>query len=97
MLRETYSCDDVLLVPRYSELPSRKSCDTTFGYFNLPLISSPMDRVYSPELDKFLTSNKIMCCVHRYFRSYHEQLKAAYKAESSLHRFFAIGSVVLRS
>jgi hypothetical protein len=92
MLRETFSCDDVLLVPRYSELPSRSVCDISSGEFGMPIISSPMDRVYSKELDKYLVEKEIPTAVHRYFNSYKEQLKASYK-DPSPYRFFSVGSV----
>jgi IMP dehydrogenase len=52
-----------------------------------------MDTVYSKELDKFLTSRNIPVVVHRYFKNYKDQLKAAYKKESSMLRFFAVGSM----
>jgi hypothetical protein len=96
MYRETYSCDDILLVPRYSELKSRNECDPGIDVYNLPIISSPMDTVYSKELDKLLTDNKIMTSVHRYFKDYKGQLEAAYsdKSRSCDYRFFAVGSIL---
>lgn len=94
MYRECYSCDDVLLVPRYSDLESRSLCDVSFLNYDIPVIASCMDTVYSPEMDKYLTSNKIMVMVHRYFRSYKDQLEYAYKPESTEYRFFAVGSIL---
>jgi IMP dehydrogenase len=93
MYREAYSCDDILLVPRYSELPSRNCCSPEIGEYSLPVISSPMDMVYSKDIDALLTSKKIMTSVHRYFKDYKEQLKASASKKSSDYRFFAVGSL----
>jgi len=92
MMRECISCDDVLLVPRYSEIKSRSDCDPSAGIYKLPLLASCMDTVYSPELDEFLTSNKIMVMVHRYFHDYKEQLQNS-PGYSSDYRFYAVGSI----
>lgn len=94
MYRECYSCDDVLLVPRYSDLSSRSECDVSFLNYSIPVIASCMDTVYSPEIDSLLTSNNIMVMVHRYFKNYKEQLEYAYQPQSSDYRFFAVGSIV---
>jgi hypothetical protein len=56
-----------------------------------------MDRVYSKEMDKFLTSWNIPVVVHRYFKDYKEQLNAAYIPKSDEHRFFAVGSLKNRA
>jgi IMP dehydrogenase/GMP reductase len=55
-------------------------------------MASPMDTVYSKELDAFLGSRNIPVMVHRYFPSYKEQLEAAFKPESNMFRFFAVGT-----
>lgn len=99
MYRECLSCDDILLVPRHSDIESRTKCDPKFydsdlvNPYDLPIMASPMDRVYSKEMDEFLTSKNIPVVVHRYFKNYKEQLNAAYKPKSSENRFFAIGSI----
>ncbi len=90
---EYYSCDDVLLVPYYldSRIDSRSQCDPSFREYSLPLIASCMDTVYTKELDKCLTDKKIMVWVHRYFKSYKDQLAAALIPKSSEYRWFAVG------
>ena len=98
MYRECFSCNNILLVPRHSEHDSRSACnpsisDPNIGEYFLPVIASPMDRVYSKEMDELLTSNKVMVMVHRYFKCYEDQLAAAYLPESSDYRFFAVGSL----
>lgn len=89
--QECFSCDDILLVPRWSEIESRSDCDPSVGIYSLPLLASCMDTVYSLELDEFLTNNKIMVMVHRYFKSYQEQLDNS-PGVSSDYRFYAVGS-----
>ena len=92
MFRETYSCDDILLVPRHSTLPSRNCCDPSIEGSSLPIISSPMDMVYSKELDVLLTDRGIMTSVHRYYKNYKAQLDATPLVDSD-SRFFAVGSI----
>jgi len=90
--RECLTTSDVLLVPRYSEIKSRDDCDVScFGY-SLPIISSPMDMVYSKQMDKLLIKNHIPVIVHRYFKDCKEQLENSYSSRSKF-RFFAVGSI----
>lgn len=93
MYRECISCNDVLLVPRYSDIKSRNDCDPSVNIYSLPLLASCMDTVYSLEIDKFLTSNKIMVMVHRYFKDYKEQLNHS-PGFSTDYRFYAVGSSI---
>lgn len=54
MIRKGYSFDDVLLVPRYNDIPSRRDVDTSvqFGYFKLeiPVMSSNMDTITGSQM-----------------------------------------------
>ena len=93
MYRECISCDDILLVPRYSDIESRNDCDPSVDIYSIPLIASCMDTVYTLELDKLLTEKKIMVMVHRYFNDYKEQLDNS-PGESSDYRFYAVGSIM---
>ena len=48
-IKEAYTCDDVLLIPRYSEIRSRKEIDLSSEVspgkkIPLPIISTPLDR-----------------------------------------------------
>ena len=52
-MKNAKSFDDVLLVPKYSEIRSRSDVDTGSALdeeieFTLPVISSPMDTVTEP-------------------------------------------------
>jgi len=96
MIRECISCDDILLVPRYSAIQSRNDCDPGVDVYSLPLIASCMDTVYSPEIDEFLTNKKILVMVHRYFKDYKEQLENS-PGFSTDYRFYAVGSIVTDS
>jgi len=93
MYRECITCNDILLVPRYSDLKSREECDPSVGIYSIPLIASCMNTVYSLELDELLTKNKIMVMVHRYFKDYKEQLENS-PGFSTDYRFYAVGSII---
>ena len=63
--------DDVLLVPQYSDIRSRKEVDisTELGEglkLELPLISSPMDTVSGEKMAKALDKAGTMSIIHRY-------------------------------
>jgi len=95
MHREALSCNDVLLVPRFSKIKSRSECDPATLFepnYSLPIMAAPMDTVYSKELDLFLEEKNIPCIVHRYFPSAAEQLRHSAKIASSMNRFFAVGT-----
>lgn len=67
---ETLTFDDVLLAPKYSEIESRTQVDisTTVMGVNLkiPIISSPMDTVFSIPLAQKLESLGGISIIHRY-------------------------------
>jgi len=95
MFRNTYSFDDILLVPRYSNLESRSLCDVSMDTYNLPIITSPMDTVTTPGMIKYFINNNLMAVVHRYFQSAEEQYDYISSiGEGYVHSvFFAVGSI----
>lgn len=70
-MRQTYTFDDVLLVPRYSEIESRSQVSLSTALdknitLGLPLISSPMDTVTETAMVVALDSSGALGVVHRY-------------------------------
>jgi IMP dehydrogenase len=57
---ETFTFDDLLIIPRYNEITSRKfvRLETSIGgnKFNLPISSSPMDTVTGVKMAQFLAA-----------------------------------------
>lgn len=71
--KETFSYDDVLLVPQYSDIESRKEVDIGNWLdqernmrFNLPIISSPMDTITEEKMAIALGRMGGLGIVHRY-------------------------------
>lgn len=95
-MQKYYTCDDIQLVPHYASLLSRSECNpaVTVGgvEYSIPLIASCMDTVYSRELDEYLSEEKILCMVHRYFENAEKQYKHAGMPPDSPYRFFAVGN-----
>jgi len=54
MIRKGYSFDDVLLVPRYNDIPSRRDVDTSIQFgglgFAIPVLSSNMDTITGSDM-----------------------------------------------
>ena len=70
-IRECLSFDDVLLVPKFSMLGSRKDADLWTNFMDgcdleLPIISSPMDTVTGTDMALAMNSSGGMGIVHRY-------------------------------
>jgi IMP dehydrogenase len=70
-MQKTYSYDDVLLVPKYSEIESRSqvSLDSKLGAdltFRTPIIASPMDTVSGLEMALALSRLGGVAIIHRY-------------------------------
>jgi len=70
MIKGSLCFDDVLLVPRYSKINSRKEVDLTTEMsglkFRLPEISSPMDTVTESEMAKEMLLRGGLGIIHRY-------------------------------
>ena len=70
-IREALTYDDVLLVPQYSDIKSRKEVDIGNSlddniHLDLPIISSPMDTVTTVEMAIHLSQAGGIGVVHRY-------------------------------
>jgi IMP dehydrogenase/GMP reductase len=71
IVSQSLSFDDILLVPQYSEITSRKNIDTTTDLGNgvelrIPVIASPMDTVSGPRMAAAMAENGGLAIIHRY-------------------------------
>ncbi len=70
-MKDCVSFDDVLIVPRYSEIISRKEISISSELsknikLNIPIISAPMDTVTEDEMSTALAENGGLGIIHRY-------------------------------
>lgn len=70
-MKVALSFDDVLLKPAdFTDIKSRKDVETYSDfngiYLDIPIVSSNMDTVYSPELAREVARNGGVSCVHRF-------------------------------
>lgn len=70
MIRKGYSFDDVLLVPRYNDIPSRRDVDTSvqFGGLKLgiPVLSANMDTITGHEMAREMHKLGSLGVLHRF-------------------------------
>ena len=68
--KEAVTYDDMLLVPQYSDITSRRDVDISsyLGHreFRLPVISSPMDTVYEDQMAIAMDRAGGLAVLHRY-------------------------------
>lgn len=69
-MEKLFSYDDIVLVPKYSELCSRRDADTTATFlhrnFRLPVVPANMSDVISIETAKQLSNNGYFYIMHRF-------------------------------
>jgi IMP dehydrogenase len=91
-MREALTFDDVALVPKFNNIPSRTKTDlstwlTKNTALKMPILASNMDTVISPELAQILKRNGSTPIFHRWFSSAEEkELFSRYP-----NAFFSIG------
>ncbi len=78
MIRTALSFDDVLIVPKYSEVKSRADVNLTVELskglvYHHPIVPANMKSVSGPEMCKFIASTGGLALLHR-FMSYEQQL-----------------------
>ena len=80
LFKEALSYDDVLVVPQYSDIQSRKevSLGSSLGHYmmNLPIIGSPMDTIVETDMAVALANIGALGIIHRY-NSIEEQVAIA--------------------
>ena len=86
MIRQTYSFDDVLLVPKYSDIESRSEVDLSSPLddkttLTLPVISSPMDTVTESAMAVTMSEYGGLGVIHRY-NTVKDQAKLVYQTYS---------------
>ena len=78
MIQEALTYNDVLLVPQYSDIVSRKEVDLTSWLsdhqFRLPIIASPMDTISETKMAKAMGEAGGLAVIHRY-NSVEKQVK----------------------
>jgi len=84
-MKNSLSFDDVLLVPAYSNITSRQEIDLSGNlgelYFDLPVISSPMDTVTESSMTVALDTAGGLGIIHRY-NTINEQTNQIHRAHS---------------
>lgn len=79
IFEEAVTFNDVLIVPRFSTIQSRKDVDLSFNgegfpYMELPFISSNMDTVTTDTMARAMLKNGAQACLHR-FQSIEDNVK----------------------
>lgn len=70
-MKKVLSFDDTLILPRFSEIRTRKECDTTVDLNGLvlktPIISANMDTITGVDMAKAMSSFGGIGCLHRFY------------------------------
>ena len=79
MFRQTYTFDDVLIVPQYSELGSRSEVDMSVSFskglkFSIPVVPANMKTIVNENVAREFYKLKGLCLLHR-FMSIGEQIE----------------------
>jgi IMP dehydrogenase len=89
LFKYTLSFDDMLLVPKYSNIESRSEVDLTSNIrdmkFELPIVSSPMDTVTESEMSLAMSRRGGLGVIHRY-NSIEEQVRVTEEVLSQSQR-----------
>jgi IMP dehydrogenase len=99
--KETLTYDDVLLMPQYSDIESRKEIDISNNLDNnihltLPIISAPMDTVTGAPMTIAMSNAGGLGIIHRY-NSIEEQVKEVAKTFSyttSVPQWLQVGAAI---
>ena len=94
-VREAFSFDDVLLVPKYSDIATRADISLevdigTASSLKLPVFAAPMDTIMSNKMARTLHEAGAMGVMHRYC-SIEEQVRLVSGAGTDFECFAAVG------
>ena len=85
-MKEGFTFDDVLIIPKFSEIKSRKDVDlsTSIGNktYHLPIVSANMDTVTEVKMANILSKYGAVGCLHRFW-SIENNVKAFKEAPSA--------------
>lgn len=93
------SYDDLLIVPEYSEIPSRSEIDTASVFvkgqqMGVPLMAAPMDTVCEYDMARALGAKGAVGIIHR-FMSIDEQASQVLKLKTdSISMYYQVGAAV---
>src|SRR5690606_24016839 len=95
-VRKGYTFDDVLLVPAYSNVSSRKHVDLSVSLgkgieLKIPIISANMKNVTGHEMAKELLAHGGMPILHRFFDSDNDYLEEYKKVPANINLGVSIG------
>ena len=97
-MKKALSFDDVLLLPQYSDITSRRDIDISAELapglkLNLPIIASPMDTISGPDMARTLSDHGGMAIIHRYMDVIDQvRLVSDIKNDDSVHVGAAVGT-----
>ena len=94
MIEEVLSFDDVLIVPQYSSIASRKDVDTNSFGLKIPIISSNMDTITGYAMATEMGRLGAGACLHR-FSSIQENINEFKKSPEPTMVSIGIGSLEL--
>lgn len=81
-MKELIGYDDITLIPQFSSLTGRSSCDTSIvingDRYDLPIAIAPMVNITTPEMIYCCYNNSILTTLHRYFNSAEDQYNYIY-------------------
>lgn len=64
--RKSLCFDDILLVPQYSNIPTRSDIDISMHGYDFPIVASPMDTVCEWQMAKSVVDEGGIAIIHRY-------------------------------